>query len=125
MFEKWIDQNRDDIIAKTQGVLRIDSVGGEATAPDQPFGPGCAEALHYALQLGQELGFAVKNVDGYAGHIEMGEGDEYIAVLGHLDVVPVGSGWTYPPFGAEIHDGKIYARGRSTTRDLRWPLSSR
>ncbi|TCP59418.1 succinyl-diaminopimelate desuccinylase [Tumebacillus sp. BK434] len=111
MFEKWIDQNRDDIIAKTQGVLRIDSVGGEPSAPDQPFGPGCAEALDYALQLGQELGFAVKNVDGYAGHIEMGEGEEYIAVLGHLDVVPVGSGWTYPPFGAEIHDGKIYARG--------------
>ncbi|ASS75152.1 dipeptidase PepV [Tumebacillus algifaecis] len=111
MFEKWIDQNRDDIIAKTQGVLRIDSVGAESTAPDQPFGPGCAEALDYALQLGQELGFAVKNVDGYAGHIEWGDGDDYIAVLGHLDVVPVGTGWTYPPFGAEIHDGKIYARG--------------
>lgn len=111
MFAKWIDENSEQIIEKTQGVLRINSVGGEQTAPDQPFGPGCAEALDYALQLGRELGFAVKNVDGYAGHIEFGEGDDYIAVLGHLDVVPVGSGWTYPPFGAEIHDGKIYARG--------------
>ncbi len=32
-------------------------------------------------------------------------------VLGHLDVVPAGAGWTYPPFAAEIHNGNIYARG--------------
>ncbi|KEO84482.1 dipeptidase PepV [Tumebacillus flagellatus] len=111
MFEKWIEQHRSQIIENTQGILRINSVGGPASAPDQPFGPGCAEALEYVLNLGREMGFAVKNVDGYAGHIEFGEGDDYIAVLGHLDVVPVGTGWTYPPFGAEIHDGKMYARG--------------
>lgn len=34
---------------------------------------------------------------------------------GHMDTVPVGkeSDWTYPPFGAEIHGGKIYGRGAS------------
>lgn len=111
MFEKWIEEHRNQIIENTQGVLRINSVGGPASAPDQPFGPGCAEALEHVLNLGREMGFAVKNVDGYAGHIEYGEGEEYLAILGHLDVVPVGTGWTYPPFGAEIHDGKIIARG--------------
>ena len=34
-----------------------------------------------------------------------------IGVLGHLDVVPEGDGWTYHPYGAEIHQGKIYGRG--------------
>lgn len=31
----------------------------------------------------------------------------------HLDVVPIGerSAWTYDPFGAEIHDGRVYGRG--------------
>jgi succinyl-diaminopimelate desuccinylase len=111
MFDKWIDEHRDEIIEKTQGVLRINSVGGPESGPNEPFGPGCAEALDYVLNLGRERGMSVKNVDGYAGHIEYGEGDEYIAVLAHLDVVPVGSGWSYPPFGAEIHDGKIFARG--------------
>ena len=33
------------------------------------------------------------------------------ASLAHVDVVPAGDGWTHPPFGAEIDDGKIYARG--------------
>lgn len=111
MFTTWINNNRDQIIEGTQGVLRIDSVGTSAAGEGKPFGQGCADALDYVLRLGQELGFTVKNVDGYAGHIEFGEGDDYIAVLGHLDVVPAGSGWNYPPFGAQIHDGKIYARG--------------
>jgi len=34
-----------------------------------------------------------------------------LVILGHLDTVPIGSGWTYPPHGAEIHDGRIYGRG--------------
>ena len=27
--------------------------------------------------------------------------------MAHLDVVPEGTGWTYPPYGAEIHDGAM------------------
>lgn len=32
---------------------------------------------------------------------------------GHTDVVPIGNraDWTHDPFGAEIHDGKMYGRG--------------
>ncbi len=32
---------------------------------------------------------------------------------GHTDVVPIGNeaDWTYPPFGAQIHDGVLYGRG--------------
>lgn len=36
---------------------------------------------------------------------------EIMGIVGHVDVVPVGDGWTYHPFGGEIHDGKIYGRG--------------
>ena len=32
-------------------------------------------------------------------------------LLGHLDVVPVGSGWKHEPFGAEIDGEYVYARG--------------
>lgn len=35
-----------------------------------------------------------------------------ILMMGHQDVVPVDpSGWKYPPFGGEIHDGALYGRG--------------
>jgi succinyl-diaminopimelate desuccinylase len=29
----------------------------------------------------------------------------------HLDTVPVGRGWTYPPLGGKIYNNKIYGRG--------------
>ena len=29
----------------------------------------------------------------------------------HTDVVEVGSGWTFDPFGGQLYDGKIYGRG--------------
>lgn len=32
---------------------------------------------------------------------------------GHLDVVPVGDGWTKDPFGGEITNGRLYGRGTS------------
>ena len=32
---------------------------------------------------------------------------------GHFDAVPIGTleNWKYPPFGAEIHNGRMYGRG--------------
>lgn len=35
---------------------------------------------------------------------------------GHTDVVPVGdeAAWTYPPFGAEIDQGKLWGRGATS-----------
>ena len=33
--------------------------------------------------------------------------DKTIMVFGHADVVPVGNGWSYPPFGAVIENNVI------------------
>jgi succinyl-diaminopimelate desuccinylase len=106
----WIDDHRDEIISGLQGVLRIPSVRADA-APGAPFGRPIARALEYTLDLCDRLGFRTKNVDGYAGHAEFGEGPEMVAALGHLDVVPEGDGWRHDPYGAVIEDGDIYARG--------------
>lgn len=105
-----IDQLREDLIKSTQEILKIKSIE-DAAMPGMPFGEGVGKSLECALKISQELGFKTVNMDGYIGYAEYGEGEDYIAVLGHLDVVPEGEGWTYPPYGAEIHDGKLYARG--------------
>ena len=41
-----------------------------------PFGENANKALEYVLNLGKNLGFKVKNLDGYCGYIEFGEGEE-------------------------------------------------
>lgn len=105
-----IDEMKDEILEGIRQAIRIDSVAGE---PEEgaPYGPGPKKALEYTLELGKSMGFKAVNVDNHAGYIEYGEGEEMAAVLGHMDVVPAGDGWNYPPFGAEIHDGVLYGRG--------------
>ncbi|MDO4198916.1 MAG: M20/M25/M40 family metallo-hydrolase [Erysipelotrichaceae bacterium] len=39
-----------------------------------------------------------------------------IILISHLDVVEATGDWTYPPFGAEIHDGKMYGRGTADVK---------
>lgn len=105
-----VNSLKEDLIRETQAILRIKSVQEEAQ-PGKPFGSGIDQALKAALALAEKLGFSTINLDGYIGFAEYGAGEDYIGILGHLDVVPAGDGWNYPPYGAEIHEGRIYARG--------------
>lgn len=109
-FINLVKSYKDDIIKSTQDIIKIKSVEEEGK-PSMPFGEGPYKALEFALNLAEEMGFKTKNFDGYAGHADLGEGEETVGVLVHLDIVPEGEGWTYPPYGGEVHDGKIYGRG--------------
>ena len=109
MFKNYI--NQDELIKNLQELIKIPSVHGESQNSNAPFGENTVKALNYVLNLGQKLGFKTKNIDGFCGYIEFGSGDELIGIVGHLDVVPEGENWTYPPFGAQIVDNKIYGRG--------------
>lgn len=111
MFKKYVEQYKDEIIKTTQELIKIPSVNSESTSPDKPFGEEANNALLYFLHLAKKLGFKTKNVDGYCGYIEFGEGEELLGIIGHLDVVPKGDNWTFPPFEGVISDGKIYGRG--------------
>lgn len=67
--------------------IAVPSVKAEA-APGAPFGTEVRRMLDTAMADIRALGFPVKDYDGYACDAEMGQGEETIAVLGHLDVVP-------------------------------------
>jgi len=138
MLDEKILTMKDEIVASVQVALKIKSVG-EDKKDGMPFGEGIQKALEQCLELSETLGFKTVNLDNMIGYAEYGEGDEMVAVLGHLDVVPEGGGWTYPPYAAEIHDGKIYGRGATddkgptigalyalkAIKDLRLPLKRR
>ncbi len=109
-LQREVDLLQSDLVQAVQACIRIQSVKDRAET-GAPFGLGIKQALAWTLSLGHDLGFKVKNIDGYAGHIEMGHGEEIIGILGHLDVVPAGEGWTFPPYGGNLHEGRIYGRG--------------
>jgi len=98
------------MVESLRQLIRIPSVKGEGL-PGMPFGKGIAQCLETTLKLCNQLGFRTKNCNGFVGYAEAGVGEEMLGILVHLDVVPAGNGWTYPPFGGEIHDGKLYGRG--------------
>lgn len=112
-FKKEVEARKNDIIKDLQGLIQINS---ELTTFDPkrthaPFGEGIEQALEYMLKLGQRDGFETENVDHYAGHIRYGQSDQYIGSIGHLDVVPAGTGWTYEAYSGKVVDGRMYGRG--------------
>ena len=115
-LDAWVDAHVSDLLSTTQAVLRLPSVKDAATtdlAANAPFGKAISDALDYTLSVCAAQGFATANFAGFVGHADFGTGSEIAAMLGHLDVVPVGKGWTHDPWGAEIADGQIWGRGTS------------
>ncbi|MEI7667756.1 MAG: dipeptidase PepV [Erysipelotrichaceae bacterium] len=105
-------KRKEAMIKDLQGLIQIPSLYDETTIKDQaPFGKELRRALDYVLRKGQAFGFKTKDVDGYAGVVEFGEGSQIMGVLGHLDIVPIGTGWSVDPFKAELKDGYIMGRG--------------
>lgn len=112
-MKEYIESKKDEIIQELKNIISFKSISEETGNPDSPFGEECKKVLEYVLELGERLGFKTKNIDGYCGYIELGEGEEMVGVIGHLDVVPanIEDGWKSNPFIAEERDGKIYGRG--------------
>ncbi|MCA1032408.1 dipeptidase PepV [Bacillus timonensis] len=111
----WLEEvlrRKENLLKDTQEFLKIKSILDEENVThDAPLGEGIDQALQFMLSKGSDDGFTAKNLDGLAGHLEMGQGEDLLGILCHVDVVPEGDGWSSDPFGAEIRDGKIYARG--------------
>lgn len=109
-FDEKIREDRESLIKDIKKLVSINSVEAEPEE-GRPFGRGPAEALQCFLKIAEDMGFETENFDNYAGHIDFGEGDEVVGILGHMDVVPCGDGWICDPFCPEVIDGKLYGRG--------------
>ena len=116
-----MDKYFDEIVSSTVDILKFDSSLKPAAGEngEYPFGKETADCLQFFLDLASSFGFETKNYDNYIGEVVFGKGKEF-AILAHLDVVPAGSGWNYPPFGGVINDDlsdggvggkKIWGRG--------------
>ncbi len=103
---------KEEMLEDFKELLKIESKQGKSKT-GMPFGEGPHKALAFMLKRSKDFGLTTVNLDNYIGYSEYGEGDEYVCSLAHLDVVPEGEGWDFPPFSATESDGYIYARGAS------------
>ncbi len=108
--QEWLRSHEESLINDLRSLLRIPSLEAPAL-PNAPFGQANRDALDFMLGLAKTSGMTTADIEGYCGYADFGSGPSLLMSLGHLDVVPVGPGWKHEPFGAEIDEGYIYARG--------------
>ncbi len=97
----WLDAHVEEMIADLQAFTRIRSVSrADLARPGAPFGPECREMLDFALNRAREMGFDTEDHDGYCGSAISGDGKDALGIVAHIDVVPEGEQWIYPPYGA-------------------------
>ena len=108
----YFRNKKDEMIKTISELVAVQSVRGTAEE-GKPFGQKPYEALMLALKKAESFGFKTGNCDGYAGTVDLNDGEQELAILAHLDVVPAGEGWDTDPYTVVEKDGMIFGRGVS------------
>lgn len=111
-IKKIVKSYEEEILFHVSQLVSYPSILDKSDA-QYPFGKANAECLQAALKMCEDYGFNTKNLDHYCGYAEIGEGEELLGVVGHLDVVPVAEGWNTDPFTATRIGDRLYGRGTS------------
>ena len=109
---QWIADHRAAFISDLAQWIAIPSISrADRAAHGAPFGPECAQILQQVLKQAEQAGFKTEQHQGYAGSVIYGEHACDIGLINHLDVVPAGDNWTFPPFALTQHGDFVIGRG--------------
>jgi succinyl-diaminopimelate desuccinylase len=120
-LDDWIDAHFDEEVRTLQALVQVptDSPPGnnaphaERTAELlKDFG---FEAEKYPVPAEQVKAAGLESITNLIVRRRYGAG-RTVALNAHGDVVPPGEGWTYPPYGGEVHDGKLYGRASAVSK---------
>lgn len=118
----WVQEHREEYLKDLSGLVAIPSVSEAQDSEEEPFGAACRQALDYMKKLGTSFGLEPENFDAGCGQLWLrtepaGGGKKItLGIWSHLDVVPEGSGWNYPPFQATYRNGFLIGRGISDNK---------
>ena len=132
-LQEEVDRLRGDIVSCLQQLVRIPSITGSE-----------AEIAEHIAQLLRDMKMQVQVLEAAPGRpnivatLDMGAPGKTLLLNDHLDIVPPGplENWTYPPFAAEIVNGRVYGRGTIDTKsgittilmatrallNMKWPI---
>ena len=105
-YTEYIKKNEEAIIGDLLECLSFASVSDDRKAIE--------ESLDHVLSLAANMGMKTyKTTDGRVGVVEIGEGEETLGILVHIDVVGAGNEalWICEPFKGQAIGEKIYGRG--------------
>jgi succinyl-diaminopimelate desuccinylase len=120
-LDAWIDEHFDEQVRFLQELVRVptDTPPGDnaphAERAAQLVGSFGWHAERYPVPTDTVRATGLESITNIVVRRRYGVGPT-IALNAHGDVVPPGEGWTHPPYGAEIHDGRLYGRAAAVSK---------
>ena len=121
-LDAWIDAHFDEEVRFLQALVQVptDTPPGN----NAPHAERTAELLHgfgfeaekHAIPQWALDEYGLESITNLIVRRPYGAGGRSIALNAHGDVVPPGEGWTHPPYGAEVVDGKLYGRAAAVSK---------
>ena len=116
-----VDKMQDEIVALHRDLVQIPSVNtGQMPTGDET--PVCEYIRDWLAEDGidSEILSRVPERGNIIARIEGRNPAARLMLMSHTDVVPVEEEqkWTFPPFSATVHEGRVYGRGASDCKGL-------
>lgn len=112
-IDQWIAEHRQELVDDTVALIQIRSVSDKQSEV-KPFGQGCRDVLEAYIALGEKYGLASRNYEHYVAKLYNPDNSHKktkIGLMGHLDVVPEGDNWIFPPYEGVVNGDWIIGRG--------------
>ncbi|WP_394924396.1 Sapep family Mn(2+)-dependent dipeptidase [uncultured Robinsoniella sp.] len=93
----WIEDHENELIEDITCLVEVPSISSQAKG-DIPYGENCQEVIDRFLRMADGYDFRYENHEYYCCSILFGSGETELGIWGHLDVVPEGRDWIYPPY---------------------------
>ena len=120
-LDAWIDAHFDEEVRFLQALVQVPTdtpPGNNAPHAERTAellaGFGFAAEKH-AVPAAEVAAGGLESITNLIVRRKYGAG-KTIALNAHGDVVPPGAGWTHPPYGGEVHDGKLYGRAAAVSK---------
>jgi acetylornithine deacetylase/succinyl-diaminopimelate desuccinylase family protein len=120
-IDQWIDTHFNEEVAFLQALIQVptDTPPGN----NAPHAERTAELLaamglmaeKHAVPAAEVQALGLQSITNLIVRRHYGDGPT-IALNAHGDVVPPGEGWTHPPYGGDIVDGKMYGRATAVSK---------
>ena len=112
-IDRWIADREEEFVEDVRSLIRIPSV---SVTGDKSFvyGKGCKDAADRMIEIAEAYGFKAQDCGGRCVKVSYGEyaeGKPDVEIWGHLDVVPEGDGWKYPPYECTRIGDYLIGRG--------------
>ena len=122
-LDRWIDDHFDEEVRFLQQLVQVptDTPPGN----NAPHAERTAELLagfglqaeRHAVPADEVRAAGLQSITNLVVRRSLGDGaGPTLGLNAHGDVVPPGEGWTHPPYGAEVVDGRLYGRAAAVSK---------